>query len=110
MARRTRQAGIVGRFGPRYGVRRLGVPPLRPHLRRRRLPPRDHDLLQTRARADEGSRRRGRGQGGVIVYKCAKCLEPIRTNINTVGIQCERCGSKIFYKERPNVKKVVKAR
>ncbi|HEY5606506.1 MAG TPA: DNA-directed RNA polymerase subunit P [Thermoplasmata archaeon] len=44
------------------------------------------------------------------MYKCAKCLELIRTNINTVGIQCERCGSKIFYKERPNVKKIVKAR
>jgi DNA-directed RNA polymerase subunit P len=44
------------------------------------------------------------------MYKCAKCLEPIRANINTVGIQCERCGSKMFYKERPNVKKVVKAR
>ncbi len=44
------------------------------------------------------------------MYKCAKCLEPIRTNINTVGIQCERCGSKIFDKERPNVKKIVKAR
>jgi DNA-directed RNA polymerase subunit P len=44
------------------------------------------------------------------VYKCAKCQEPIRANINTVGIQCERCGSKIFYKERPNVKKIVKAR
>jgi len=44
------------------------------------------------------------------MYKCAKCLEPIRANINTVGIRCERCGSKMFYKERPNVKKVVKAR
>lgn len=43
------------------------------------------------------------------MYKCAKCLETIRANINTVGIQCERCGSKMFYKERPNVKKVVKA-
>ncbi len=29
------------------------------------------------------------------MYKCAKCLEPIRANINTVGIQCERCGSKM---------------
>jgi len=44
------------------------------------------------------------------MYKCATCKEPIHTNINTVGIQCERCGSKVFYKERPNVKKVVKAR
>jgi DNA-directed RNA polymerase subunit P len=31
-------------------------------------------------------------------------------DVNTVGIQCEKCGSKIFYKERPNVKKTIKAR
>jgi DNA-directed RNA polymerase subunit P len=31
-------------------------------------------------------------------------------DVNTVGIQCENCGSKIFYKERPNVKKIIKAR
>jgi DNA-directed RNA polymerase subunit P len=30
--------------------------------------------------------------------------------MNTVGMQCEKCGSKIFYKERPNVKKVIKGR
>lgn len=44
------------------------------------------------------------------MYKCNRCKEPIRTDINTVGIQCEKCGSKIFYKERPNVKKVLGAR
>jgi DNA-directed RNA polymerase subunit P len=44
------------------------------------------------------------------MYKCGNCNESIRSNVNTVGIQCEKCGSKIFYKERPNVKKVVKAR
>jgi len=44
------------------------------------------------------------------MYKCGKCDEPIRTNINAVGVQCEKCGSKIFYKERPNVKKNVQAR
>ncbi len=43
------------------------------------------------------------------MYKCARCKTPIRT-INVVGIQCEVCGSKIFYKDRQNVKKVVKAR
>jgi len=25
-------------------------------------------------------------------------------------MQCENCSSKIFYKERPNVKKIIKAR
>jgi len=44
------------------------------------------------------------------MYKCAQCKESMRANINTVGIQCEKCGSKVFYKERPNVKKLVRAR
>ncbi len=44
------------------------------------------------------------------MYKCGRCKEQIRTDVNTVGIQCEKCGSRIFYKERPNVKKLLKAR
>jgi len=44
------------------------------------------------------------------MYRCGKCNEPIHSNMNAVGKQCEKCGSKIFYKERPNVKKIVKAR
>ncbi len=44
------------------------------------------------------------------MYKCGKCDEPIRSNINAVGIQCEKCGSKVFYKERPNVKKITKSK
>ena len=44
------------------------------------------------------------------MYKCAKCKEPVRTNVNMVGLQCEKCGSKVFYKERPNVRKTVKGR
>jgi DNA-directed RNA polymerase subunit P len=44
------------------------------------------------------------------MYKCAKCKEPILTSLSTVGIQCKKCGSKVFYKERPNVKKIVRAR
>ena len=43
-------------------------------------------------------------------YKCAQCKESIKdVDINTVGIQCGNCGCKIFYKQRPNVKKVLKA-
>ena len=30
-------------------------------------------------------------------------------NVNSLGLQCEKCGSKIFFKERPNVKKVLRA-
>jgi DNA-directed RNA polymerase subunit P len=44
------------------------------------------------------------------MYKCARCKEPVRTNVNMVGLQCEKCGSKVFYKERPNVRKTVKGR
>ncbi|MDD7424376.1 MAG: DNA-directed RNA polymerase subunit P [Candidatus Methanomethylophilaceae archaeon] len=40
------------------------------------------------------------------MYRCSKCNEPIR---DTKNLQCERCGSKIFYKERPNIKKVLKS-
>ena len=42
------------------------------------------------------------------MYRCARCGEPNR-NINNVGNQCERCGSKIFVKERTNVKKVLRS-
>jgi len=44
------------------------------------------------------------------MYKCSRCKEPVRTNVNMVGLQCEKCGSKVFYKERPNVRKSVKGR
>jgi DNA-directed RNA polymerase subunit P len=44
------------------------------------------------------------------MYKCSKCKEPVRTNVNMVGLQCEKCGSKVFYKERPNVRKMIKGR
>ena len=42
------------------------------------------------------------------MYRCGNCNEPIR-NVNASELQCEKCGSKIFYKERPNVKKVLKS-
>ena len=37
-----------------------------------------------------------------------KVFEPVR-NVNSLGLQCEKCGSKIFFKDRPNVKKVLKS-
>jgi len=54
--------------------------------------------------------RRPRREGRRVTYKCGKCDKPFRSNTNTVGMQCEKCASKIFYKERPNVKKVIKGR
>jgi DNA-directed RNA polymerase subunit P len=53
---------------------------------------------------------RRRSEEVLDIYKCGKCGKNIRSNVNTVGMQCEVCSSKIFYKERPNVKKVIKAR
>ncbi|MEW5759435.1 MAG: DNA-directed RNA polymerase subunit P [Candidatus Thermoplasmatota archaeon] len=44
------------------------------------------------------------------MYKCAYCNEKIVVDINTVGVKCAKCGFRIFIKERPNVKKVIKAR
>ena len=45
------------------------------------------------------------------MYKCGRCKITVLTDISTVGgIQCEKCGSKIFYKQRPNVKRVINAR
>jgi len=43
-------------------------------------------------------------------YRCARCKEPIKTDIGVVGIQCDNCGFKIFIKERPNMRKIIKAR
>ncbi len=44
------------------------------------------------------------------MFRCAICKERIKTDMSTVGIQCENCGAKVFYKDPPNVKKVLKAR
>ena len=44
-------------------------------------------------------------------YKCERCGELVSTDITTIGgIQCEKCGSKIIFKERPNIKKTITAR
>lgn len=42
------------------------------------------------------------------MYRCAKCNKPIQET-NTMGVQCDKCGSRIFIKERPNVKKTLKS-
>lgn len=41
-------------------------------------------------------------------YRCAKCGEPI-VNTSSMGLQCDKCGSRIFVKERPNIKKNLKS-
>ncbi|MCI0497438.1 MAG: DNA-directed RNA polymerase subunit P [Thermoplasmata archaeon] len=43
------------------------------------------------------------------MYRCIKCGAPISGTIHVMGFQCEKCGSKIFYKERGSSKKVLKA-
>ncbi|MBS3781524.1 MAG: DNA-directed RNA polymerase subunit P [Candidatus Thermoplasmatota archaeon] len=44
------------------------------------------------------------------MFRCYICNEKVTTDMYTVGIQCENCGGRVFYKERPNVKKELKAR
>ncbi|MDI6855397.1 MAG: DNA-directed RNA polymerase subunit P [Candidatus Thermoplasmatota archaeon] len=41
-------------------------------------------------------------------YKCAICKNPIEIDLNIPGIQCDKCGSRIFYKERPSGTKKIK--
>ena len=44
-------------------------------------------------------------------YICAVCKRDIdSTEMNKVGMRCKYCGSKIFYKKRPNIKKRLPAR
>jgi len=45
-----------------------------------------------------------------MMYKCGRCKTKVQLDTATVGLQCERCGSKMFYKTLPNVKRVIKAR
>jgi DNA-directed RNA polymerase subunit P len=41
------------------------------------------------------------------LYRCAKCKEPVRNDPKSLGLQCEKCGSKIFFKDRPSTKKTL---
>ena len=50
------------------------------------------------------------GWDGCNMYNCGRCGEKLITEFSPIGIQCSKCGYKIFYKERPNRKKVIKAR
>lgn len=38
------------------------------------------------------------------MYRCVQCGEPNRST-SSMGLQCDKCGSRIFVKERPNIKK-----
>jgi len=44
------------------------------------------------------------------MYKCLKCGETIRAGVNNVGLQCDKCGSKLFVKERPSTRKKIISR
>lgn len=43
------------------------------------------------------------------MYHCIKCGSPITSTIHVMGFQCEKCGCKIFYKERVSTKKILTA-
>lgn len=43
-------------------------------------------------------------------YRCANCGEPIKNEYSAdKAHQCDKCGSWIFVKERPNNKKTLKS-
>ena len=43
------------------------------------------------------------------MFRCIRCGEPLPSDSNLFGVRCDNCGGKIFTKEHPNVKKVLKA-
>ena len=44
------------------------------------------------------------------MFRCIRCGEALPSDANLFGVRCDNCGGKIFTKEHPNVKKVLKAR
>ncbi|HEX17369.1 MAG: DNA-directed RNA polymerase subunit P [Thermoplasmata archaeon] len=46
----------------------------------------------------------------MVEYRCGNCKKKVDLNVESIGLQCPYCGSKIFYKERPPIAKRVKAR
>lgn len=47
--------------------------------------------------------------GNTSDYKCAICGKTLEMDIGIMGLQCRACGSKIFLKKRPSVKKSIQA-
>ena len=47
--------------------------------------------------------------GDTTDYKCAVCGKTLEMDIGIMGLQCRNCGSKIFVKKRPSIKKTIKA-
>ncbi|MCD6384132.1 MAG: DNA-directed RNA polymerase subunit P [Thermoplasmata archaeon] len=44
------------------------------------------------------------------MYVCSRCGEVLNMDLVPLGLQCPKCENRIFYKQRPNMKKVVIAR
>ncbi len=42
------------------------------------------------------------------MYRCIRCGKPLTSELGVQQLECE-CGSRMFYKERPNMKKIVYA-
>ena len=42
-------------------------------------------------------------------YRCANCGEPIKNEYGDSAHKCDKCGSWIFIKERPNEQKTLKS-
>ena len=41
--------------------------------------------------------------------RCARCKEPYVETAPNQHLQCSKCGGRVFYKARPNVKKTIEA-
>ncbi len=93
---------------------RLRVPPVRRPVRVRRVPVHraapDHPLREAGREREGDHGPDGAGPGVVPMFRCIRCGEPLPTDSNLFGVRCDNCGGKIFTKEHPNVKKVLKAR
>ena len=45
------------------------------------------------------------------MYRCAMCRKPIDIHAKGIILQCDRCSSRVFFKDRPSLYvKKVKAR
>ena len=103
---RSRMSDLPPRSGQAKGLRDMGVQALRRQVRRCRLLAHlQEDHLQ-----GDGSPEVQTVGGGSNDVQVRELRQTHPLQREPVGMQCENCGSKIFYKERPNVKKVIKGK
>lgn len=45
--------------------------------------------------------------GNTTDYKCSICGKTLEMDVGIMGLQCRACGSRVFVKKRPSVKKSI---